>query len=106
MAVVTVLPRDDGHDFQQSWMVHVSGQMKSNHTTKQAAKNKAREVASDGDTLEIRRSDGTVQKRVTVRAASADSDSDHEAKGLGFGLPEGRDDYGMGVIEEQESFWM
>jgi hypothetical protein len=99
MTVVTVLPRDDGHDFQQSWMVHVSGQMKSNHTTKQAAKNKAREVASDGDTLEIRRSDGTVQKRVTVRAASADSDSDHEAKGLGFGIPRSDGEHGQGTLD-------
>jgi len=44
-------------------MVHVSGRMKSNHTTKQAAKNAAREYANEGDTLEIRRTDGSVQER-------------------------------------------
>jgi len=66
---ITVLPRDDGHDFQGSWMVHVSGKMKSNHTTKQAAKNAAREYASEGDTLEIRNTDGKIQKTVTVQSS-------------------------------------
>jgi len=72
---VSVLPRDDGHDFQGSWMVHSAGQMKSNHTTKQAAKNAARGYASDGDTLVIHRTDGTIQSKSTVRNASA-SDSE------------------------------
>jgi len=81
MKTVSVLPRDDGHDFQGSWMVHVSGSMKSNHTTKQAAKNAARGYASDGDTLVIHRTDGTIQSKTTVRNASA-SDSSEEPNPL------------------------
>lgn len=61
-------------------MVHVSGQMKSNHTTKQAARNAARGYASDGDTMEVRRTDGSVQERFTVRdASSGDSGSEETA---------------------------
>lgn len=88
---ITVLPRDDGKNFQNSWMVHKNGQMKSNHTTKQAAKNKAREYASDGDTLEIRRQDGTVQKRVTVRSAYA---TESDGGGRTISSP-----YGAGVLD-------
>jgi len=79
---VSVLPRDDGHDFQNSWMVHVSGKMKSNHTTKQAAKNAARRYASDGDTLVIHRTDGTIQKKVTVRDATPDDSDQSQTTGV------------------------
>jgi len=48
--------------------------MKSSHVKKSAAVNKAREYASNGDTLQIRKTDGTIQKTVTVRNAS-DSES-------------------------------
>jgi len=89
---VTVLPRDDGADFQESWMVHVSGRMKSNHTTKQAAKNAAREYANEGDTLEIRRTDGSVQERSTVRASS--SESNDGADGIFAGVPSSRRKFG------------
>lgn len=95
---VTVLPRDDGQDFQNSWMVHVSGQMKSNHTTKQAARNKAREYANKGDTMEIRRTDGSVQERFTVRDGSA-GDSAEEGHS-GFAFPGfGSRDYGEGTVD-------
>lgn len=82
---VRVLPRDDGVDFQESWMVKVSNQHKSNHTTKQAAKNAARGYASDGDELVIHRSNGTIQSKSTVRNASA-SDEDESRQGDMFGL--------------------
>jgi len=71
---VRVLPRDDGQNFQGSWMVHVSGKMKSNHTNKQAAKNAARGYANDGDTLVIHRQNGTIQKKVTYRGSSSSKD--------------------------------
>jgi len=98
MKTVTVLPRDDGQDFQNSWMVHVSSKMKSNHTTKQAAVNAARDYASDGDTLEIRRTDGSIQKRVTVQKASGGSDTSEES-GVGFPGFGGNSDYGEGTMD-------
>jgi hypothetical protein len=76
-------------------MVHVSGKMKSNHTTKQAAKNAARRYASDGDELIIHRSNGTIQKRVTVRDASPDDDD----KNTPFAFPMGPTDYGEGTMD-------
>lgn len=92
----TVLPRDDGQAFEQSWMVHENGQMKSSHTTKQAALNAARGYASDGDTLEVRRIDGTIQKSVTVRDASG---SDDESSS-GFFVPGfGDNDHGEGTLD-------
>jgi len=83
---VRVLPRDDGQDFQGSWQVKVSGARKSNHTTKQAAKNAARGYASDGDTLIIHRQNGTIQSRSTVRNASANSESEKKATSMPHGL--------------------
>jgi hypothetical protein len=83
MQTLRVLPRDDGQDFQGSWMLHISGKMKSNHTTKQAAKNAARRHASDGDRLIVHRQDGTIQKDITVRDSSG-SDTEEKRR---FGLP-------------------
>jgi len=103
MTKYTVLPRDDGHDFQNSWMIHKSGKMKSNHTTKQAAVNAARSMANEGDTLEIRRTDGTIQKTVTVRGSSGSSSSKDER--AGFSIPGfGQQDYGKGTLEENNLF--
>jgi len=67
MAEFRVLPRDDGHDVRQSWMVHKNGSMKSSHTTKQAAENAARRYASQGDQLVLHRVNGTIQDSVTIR---------------------------------------
>jgi len=92
MATYSVLPRDDGHDFQGSWMIHVNGQMKSKHTTKAAAKNQARGYASDGDTLVIHRTDGTIQKRVTVQDATAYDSENEERSQPGM--------YGMGTMKD------
>jgi len=86
---IRVIPRTDGADFQESWKVQVSGADKSNHTTKQAAKNTARGYASDGDTLIIHRTNGTVQTRVTVRDASSGDSEDSQ-----FGIPLGGGGFG------------
>jgi len=100
MTKYTVLPRDDGQDFQNSWMVHKSGKMKSNHTTKQAAVNAARSMATEGDTLEIRRTDGTIQKTVTVQDSRSES-----SEASGFGMPGfGNADYGKGTMEVNDLF--
>jgi hypothetical protein len=82
-------------------MVHQSGKMKSNHTTKQAAVNAARDYANEGDTLEIRRTDGSIQKRVTVQASSGSSSEESS----GFGIPGfGNADYGKGTMEVNDLF--
>jgi len=95
MAQYRVLPRDDGHDYQSSWMVHKNGSMKSPHTTKEAAKNAARGYASDGDELVIHRQNGTIQKRVTVRDATPyDDDDNQQERGL----------YGTGTFETALGF--
>jgi len=93
---VQVLPRDDGHDFQGSWMIHAGGQMKSNHTTKQAARNAARRVANQGDEMIVHRTDGTIQERFTVQKAST-SDSNDQAK-------ERYDMFGVGTFETALGF--
>lgn len=101
MTKYTVLPRDDGEDFRNSWMVHQSGKMKSNHTTKQAAINAARSMANEGDTLEIRRTDGTIQKTVTVQGGSSSSTEESS----GFGMPGfGNKDYGKGTMGVNDLF--
>lgn len=81
----TVLPADDGHDMRSNWMVHKAGNMESAHTKKSAAKRKARKLASPGDTLQIRRTDGTIQKTVTVqRGRSGQRDSGEQQSGGGI----------------------
>lgn len=81
MTKYTVLPRDDGTDFQQSWMV-VGGGQRTPHTTKQAARNAARRRANIGDTIEVRRTDGTVQERFEVRKASRSGAGREDTVGL------------------------
>lgn len=94
---VSVRPRDDGHDFQESWMVHSQGQMKSNHTTKSAAKSAAREIANEGDTLVIHRTDGTIQERKTVRKGRSDSSDDK-------GQSHAHDMFGAGTVDIANPF--
>jgi len=77
MKKVSVRPATDGIDMRSNWMVHVGGKMKSTHTKKSAAVRQAREFASEGDTLEIRRTDGTIQETVTVRNASGSEQQDN-----------------------------
>jgi len=95
---VTVLPRDDGANFQQSWMVKVSGKHKSNHTTKQAARNAARRYAHDGDELVIHRMDGTIQEKVTVRDSTPYDDDDSD-NGSAVNIPLGPTDYGQETMD-------
>lgn len=104
MATITVLPRDDGHDFQESWMVHKNGQMQSNHTTKAAARNAARELVSEGDTLEIRRTDGSIQERKTVRKGSNQQKQENEDP-FGLSIPGIDGGYGEGTLDEQSGFF-
>lgn len=85
MAIVSVRPRRDGHDFQGSWMVHVNQKMKSNHTTKEAARNAARGYASDGDTMVVHRTDGTIQERFIVRDATPYDDDEQSQQPRMFG---------------------
>jgi hypothetical protein len=66
-------------------MVHISGKMKSNHTTKQAARNAARGYASDGDELVIHRQNGTIQERVTVQDATPYDDDEQQQPSM-FGM--------------------
>lgn len=66
MAKIVVKPAADSHDMRGNWVVDAPGK-RSPHVKKSAARRKARRLASSGDTLEIRRTDGTIQERVTVR---------------------------------------
>jgi len=75
----TVLPADDGIDMRSNWMVHKNGKMKTTHTKKSAAKRSARQMASEGDTLQIRRTDGSIQSTSTVRKASSSSESEESS---------------------------
>lgn len=86
-------------------MIHKSGKMKSNHTTKQAAVNAARSMANEGDTLEIRRTDGTIQKTVTVRGSSGGSSTSQD-ESAGFSIPGvgSNPGYGQGTLEENNLF--
>jgi hypothetical protein len=60
MATLKVLP--SGGD----WRVTVNGQTVSNHRLKRRAVGRANREAQPGDTLQIHRSDGTVQKTKTM----------------------------------------
>ena len=88
----TVLPADDGVDMRSNWQVKKNGTTKSTHTKKSAAKRSARQMASPGDTLQIRRTDGSIQSTSTVTRASGSSDSE-DNNGGGGRLP------GMGTFK-------
>lgn len=64
---IKVLPLPDGTSLRGNWQVQVSGARKSKHTSKGAAKRKARRYASEGDRLVIYRKDGTIQSDVTIQ---------------------------------------
>lgn len=67
MATIKVLPLPDTTSMRGSWQVKKSGRRVSSHRKKSAAKRKAKQKASSGDTLQIRRSNGTIQSTTTVR---------------------------------------
>lgn len=64
---VTVSPLPDGTSMRGNWQVKVSGSRVSKHRKKAAAKRRAKSEAKDGDTLKIKRLDGTTQDVRTVR---------------------------------------
>lgn len=67
MARVLVSPAADGTDIRSNWEVLKPGSKTTSHTKKSAAKRRAKRIASSGDTLEIRRTDGTIQERRVVQ---------------------------------------
>lgn len=67
MATVAVRPLPDGVSQRSNWQVVKSGRRKSTHTKKSAAKRKAKQLASAGDSLKIHRQNGQVQDVRTVR---------------------------------------
>jgi hypothetical protein len=69
-----VLPRKDGVDFQGSWKVTRSDGKETPATTKQAAINKAYNMGDKGDTLQIHRTDGTIQETRTMQGSGETSD--------------------------------
>jgi len=71
---IEVLPLPDGVNQRGSWQVVVSGKQHSTHTKKTAAKTEARRVASPGDVIEIRRTDGSVQSSTTYQGSSSGTD--------------------------------
>jgi len=70
---IAVRPLPDGVDQRSSWQVRINGTRKDTHTKKSAAKRRARELAREGDTIQIHRTDGTVQDRYTYRGSSGSS---------------------------------
>lgn len=67
MAVIKVMPLDDGTNQRSSWQVRKGRRRVSTHIKKSAAKRKAKQVANAGDTMEIRGTSGRVQDRRTVQ---------------------------------------
>lgn len=70
---IAVRPLNDGVDQRSSWQVRINGSRKDTHTKKSAAKRRARELAREGDTIQIHRTDGTVQESYTYRGSSGSS---------------------------------
>jgi hypothetical protein len=99
--LLIVRPADDGHDMRGNW--ETTGRGSSTHVKKTAAIREARKRAKEGDTLEIRRTDGTVQDRKTIRNASPSSSSSNssesgESSSVGLRPPSfGEDAYETGV---------
>jgi len=96
MDTYRVLPRDDGQDFQGSWMVHKNGEMVDSHTTKQAAENEARRQANVGDTIRLHYQNGQFQESYTYQGGQERDET--ESSGMGIpGLEQS--DYGQGTFE-------
>jgi hypothetical protein len=90
----TVLPTDDGHNMRGGWMVHKNGKMQGRpHTKKSAAKRKMRNMASDGDTIEVRKTNGQVQSGYPRTYQGGNSSSSEGNNGGGGRLP------GMGTFK-------
>lgn len=67
MAKFTVKPLPDGTSMRGNWQLKRSGRRVTKHRKKSAAIQKAYRKASSGDTLEIKRLNGTTQDVRTIR---------------------------------------
>ena len=77
--VIAVSPLKDNVDQRGSWQVTVNGRRKSAHTKKTAAKREARRVANIGDTIQIHRTDGSVQTKKKYQGGSGGSSAPSHA---------------------------
>lgn len=75
MVTIVVAPLRDGVDQRGSWQVKKQGMRKDTHTKKSAAVRRARELATKGDVIEIRRTDGSVQDRSRYTGSQTSSGS-------------------------------
>ena len=98
MATLRVLPIKDGVNQRSSWAVEKSGARVSTHVKKSAAKRTARQKASEGDTLVVHRTDGTIQSTTTV-SSSKGGRSSSTSKTQGGGRPGGLPGYGRQTFE-------
>lgn len=90
---VTVQPAADGFDMRQNWVTKKGGKSMPS-TKKSAAVRKARELASEGDTLVVKGTDGRIQSGYprTYRGDYSDDGTDG-SKRLGFrDRDDGRDE--------------
>lgn len=80
MAKFTVLPGDDEVDMRSNWMLHKNGSMVSSHVKKSAAVSKMRDMASKGDTIELRKTNGQIQAGYprTYEGSASQPDSDEQ----------------------------
>jgi len=80
MVTYTVQPAADGYDMQGNWET-LGPAKRTGHTRKQAALNEARRRASTGDTLIIKRTDGSIQDKRTIQSKtnSGPSETEEEA---------------------------
>jgi len=62
MATYKVMPLPDSANVRGDWQVKKGMRRISNHNKKSPAVSKAKRETSSGDTVQIRRSNGTIQK--------------------------------------------
>lgn len=94
MATIRVKPLADGVDQRSSWSVTKNASTKSTHVKKTAASTRARTIASEGDTLIVHRTDGTIQSRQTVRSSDrSGSQNDSAGPDIPYGV--GTTDVGL-----------
>lgn len=84
---VTVQPAADGYDMRGNWVTKRGGKQEPS-TQKSAAVRKAREMASEGDTLVVKGTDGRVLAGYPrTYQGSNSTTSDDDAGGFGFRDP-------------------
>jgi len=93
MARVKVQPANDGHNMRGNWEVVGRGKVEG-YTKKKTAMKNARRIANDGDTLVIKRTNGTIQDTRTVQKGrggskeSGDTTGGEDGRYGWFGLSE------------------